>query len=398
MSWAWLAGADSSNSTSERRLQVLTHEDRLFFTDGTTPPAVRAFHLALGFVEDVATYTIDDLAPGVTENHPDGYARVLRPRGIAMFEESGDRTSIYWADAGAGAILGVRLDGTPIRIAVNGLHTPEQLAIDMLPYLPRDSVGQPIDGPRLYWGDTGTNKIQRCRLWGTEAQLWACAPSEIEDIHSNMRLVQGLAGDWATSRLFWADGMRRGLYESETAGSTPELTVRPSPRTPCLPRRHPPVTRARACRRRQMEVSMPTCITVEESVSAGEGSVFFADQQTPPSVSRLFFNGSFFSIVAASTNRGISQPRALVYHSNMLLIGDAGTGEILLADSLGGWVDSLYQRDGLSPHGFTLHGDAQLYRLQSIMTGSTSGASRCTAGSVAALLVVLSSWFVRRVA
>ena len=142
---------------------------------------------------------------------------------------------------------------------------------------------------------------------------------------------------------------------------------------------------------------MPTCITVEESVSAGEGSVFFADQQTPPSVSRLFFNGSFFSIVAASTNRGISQPRALVYHSNMLLIGDAGTGEILLADSLGNWVDSLYQQDGLRPLGFTLHGESQLYRLQNIMTASTSGASRCTAGSAAALLVVLSSWFVRRV-
>ena len=101
--------------------------------------------------------------------------------------------------------------------------------------------------------------------------------------------------------------------------------------------------------------------------------------------------------MAASTNRGISQPRALVYHSNMLLIGDAGTGEILLADSLGGWVDSLYQQDGLSPHGFTLHGDSQLYRLQSIMTASTSGASSKTVGSVAALLVVLSSWFVRRV-
>ena len=371
-SWGWLAGANASSSSdtsSERRLQVLTYEDRLFFTDSTTPPAVRAFHLALGFVEDVATYTIADLTPDVTENHPDGYERVLRPRGIAMFEEASDRTSVYWADAGAGAILGVRLDGTPLRIAVNGLHTPEQVAIDMLPYLPRDSVGQPVDGPRLYWGDTGTNKIQRCRLWGTEAQLWTCGADSIEDIHTNVRLVQGLAGDWATSRLFWADGIRGGLYESETSGSSPELTI---------------------------EVSMPTCVTVEESVSAGEGSVFYANQQTPPSVNRLFFNGSFLSIVAAYTNRGISQPRALVYHSDMLLIGDAGTGEILLADSLGQWVDALFQQDGLSPHGFALHGDSQLYRLQSILAGSTSGASRCAAGGVVALLVVFLSLFASR--
>ena len=70
----------------------------------------------------------------------------------------------------------------------------------------KDVGGMPSGGPVLYWGDLGSNSLQRCQLQGTQDALWACPdePPGIETVVSNFRLVQGLVVDQPSgSRWHW---------------------------------------------------------------------------------------------------------------------------------------------------------------------------------------------------
>lgn len=72
--------------------------------------------------------------------------------------------------AGAGAILGQRLDDTPMDVVISGLSSPEALVV----WKPLSSAGAGAGGLRLYWSDVGANRIETCFLEGTGDTLLKC--------------------------------------------------------------------------------------------------------------------------------------------------------------------------------------------------------------------------------
>ena len=95
-------------------MSIVQITDTIFYTDDADPPGIRSFNLGTKLGTRVLTYSFETLAiqEQISALTQDGYNRTLRPRSIVFLEEASDRSSLYWADAGAGAILGVRLDGT----------------------------------------------------------------------------------------------------------------------------------------------------------------------------------------------------------------------------------------------------------------------------------------------
>ena len=80
---------------------------------------------------------------------------------------------MYWTDSGTNKIQRSNLDGSNIEDLIStGLPNPSDIALD-------------ISGGKMYWTDYGTDKIQRSNLDG----------SNIED------LIRGIwqTGEWKTS-------------------------------------------------------------------------------------------------------------------------------------------------------------------------------------------------------
>ena len=142
--------------------QRYTASDKLFITDAVQPPRVLAFDVRSKRMRTQVQYTVASLLGPEGLRDPltaDGRNRTLRPHGIVLRE--GDiADTIYWADAGASAILALRIDGSPARVVAGGalddvvLDQPEQVAF----------VREPNGGLTLYWADLGFNKIARCAL------------------------------------------------------------------------------------------------------------------------------------------------------------------------------------------------------------------------------------------
>ena len=104
--------------------------DMAVLTDATAPPAIRTFSTKTMQVRTILEYTLPDLERlGVPPLDSLGRNRTLRPAGIVLLEERYVDT-IYWADPGAGAILGMRFDSSGLRVLAHGLKRPEPMAID----------------------------------------------------------------------------------------------------------------------------------------------------------------------------------------------------------------------------------------------------------------------------
>lgn len=89
-------------------------------TDATQPPAIRDFNLRTFELHTAIEYTLADLVKlGVESLDPTGTNRTLRPAGIALLEGAYFDT-VFWADAGAGAILGMRFDSSGLRVLAHG--------------------------------------------------------------------------------------------------------------------------------------------------------------------------------------------------------------------------------------------------------------------------------------
>ena len=140
--------------------------NRVLMTEDTTPPTIHSFNLYDYTDATVFEYTIDDVVElGVPRLH-EGQNRTCRPAGLVLLQGRFS-DAIYWADAGVGAILGLRFDSSGLRAMAHGLVTPEPMALDTSEG--SDSV--------LYWADLSTNKIQSCTIQGDEtngAGLSAC--------------------------------------------------------------------------------------------------------------------------------------------------------------------------------------------------------------------------------
>ena len=68
------------------------------------------------------------------------------------------RLSLYWTDTGTDKIQRANLDGTNVQdLVTTGLERPDGIALDLA-------------GGKMYWADFGTDKIQRANLDGTNVQ------------------------------------------------------------------------------------------------------------------------------------------------------------------------------------------------------------------------------------
>ena len=82
---------------------------------------------------------------------------------------------MYWMDAGTNTIQRANLDGSGIEYLVTGLGKPSSIALAISP-TPSEAVPEPevpvvVSGnPQMYWTDSGTDKIQRANLDGTDVQ------------------------------------------------------------------------------------------------------------------------------------------------------------------------------------------------------------------------------------
>eukprot|EP00665_Eupelagonemidae_sp_cell47_P006789 gene6789-4066_t len=176
-------------------------------------------------------------------------------------------------------------------LLMHDLHTPEQLVIDT-------TKMTAYEGPWLYWGDSGVNKIQRCQAF-LESGLGAtpnCSHG-VQDVVTDVRHVAGLAlspgaGSLLSSRdtLYWADGAALRVYSATLDRDTGAIE-KPSLLTLIN------------------YVTLPSFLALEAAATEGGTSkLWWIDQSRPPRVQRLWLNGNGTDLIEGS---GFSRPTAL---------------------------------------------------------------------------------------
>ena len=352
-------------------MSIVHITDTIFFTDDAEPVGIRAFNLGTKMVTNVLSYTMEteQVQNSITPLNTDGFNRTLRPRSLAFCQEASDRASLLWVDAGAGAIFGMRLDGTPMGVVVSGLHTPEEMVLD----------GSAVDGFRLYWSDVGTNRIETCRLVGNADTLLTC--QEVSPVVTDAPAVTGLGIDGGLQVLYWLDNGGKRLVAGVL--SDPPLTNPPTA---------PVVTSVTTL---VDGIELPVGLAVEPAFVGIAGALFWLDQRTPASLTKLWLNGS--GAVPLVTG-GLSAPRAAYYQLGAVYVADAGTGSLLVVEAVSGrYAEELVQDDALRPRGIAMREDVDA-RVGVIYDSITSGApSRAPPGAHLWLLLttVAISWLRR---
>ena len=360
--------------------QRYTASDKLFITDAVQPPRVLAFDVRSKRMRTQVQYTVASLLGPEGLRDPltaDGRNRTLRPHGIVLRE--GDiADTIYWADAGASAILALRIDGSPARVVAGGalddvvLDQPEQVAF----------VREPNGGLTLYWADLGFNKIARCALQETDEKPGRCGPPE--DVVLATPMVTGLVADEATRMIYWTDGVDQYIRGAPMDSATP-------------------ASRAAAAVDVRAWAPMPSCLTLIGEATDGdfEGeppTLYWADQASPPSIRRRFLNGSDVEQVLFDSY--LAKPSALVLSRrsyDSLIIADAGKHDLHLArreplESGDGSTIVIYHDDALEPRGLAMRADTDPRTsdtlLEDAASPSASGVACSAAAAVAVALVV----------
>ena len=119
-----------------------------------------------------------------------------------MADDEGPR--LYWTDAGSDRIQRAHLDGSGVEDVVDsGLVYPRGLVVDAA-------------ASKLYWSDYGTDKIQRANLDG----------SELEDlVTTGLQTPLALALDAAAGKLYWSDNGTDKIQRANLDGSEVEGLV-----------------------------------------------------------------------------------------------------------------------------------------------------------------------------
>ena len=360
--------------------QRYTASDKLFITDAVQPPRVLAFDVRSKRMRTQVQYTVASLLGPEGLRDPltaDGRNRTLRPHGIVLRE--GDiADTIYWADAGASAILALRIDGSPARVVAGGalddvvLDQPEQVAF----------VREPNGGLTLYWADLGFNKIARCALQETDEKPGRCGSPE--DVVLATPMVTGLVADEATRMIYWTDGVDQYIRGAPMDSATP-------------------ASRAAAAVDVRAWAPMPSCLTLIGEATDGdfEGeppTLYWADQASPPSIRRRFLNGSDVEQVLFDSY--LAKPAALVLSRrsyDSLIIADAGKHDLLLArreplESGDGSTIVIYHDDALEPRGLAMRADTDPRTSDTLLEDAASppasGVVCSAAAAVAVSLVV----------
>ena len=248
----------------------------LLTTEALQPPEIRALNLQSHVQTTILQYDLGDIVRlGGDRQHTDGRNRTLRPHGLVL--RSGTLAdTIYWADAGAGAILGMRFDQSGIRIMQRGLSQPEHLVLDAA------ETALAAGGPLLYWGDSVTNRIQRCRIVGDEGNAGTC--SGLTDVHTGTNMIAGLA--LVGGRLIWADGVDQRILSGALDASGRMVAASIRVLVPF--------------------VEIPVALG---SADAAGNTLLFLDQATPTTLSRVSLDGNASLVV----KYGLSRPHALAF-------------------------------------------------------------------------------------
>lgn len=321
------------------------------FTDATQPPAVRSLNLRTFELQTVIAYDSDDLAVlGVPRQTADGTNRTLRPAGIALLQ--GDYyDTLFWADAGAGAILGFRLDGSGLQVVARGLAAPEQLLVDASP-----TVYLAARGNVLYWGDSTVNAILRCVIDPSVGTAGNCTAG-VTEVVRGVPQVAGLALDVENYRLFWSDAVsmrvRAALVDPASGRALVETTL-----ADVVP-----------------YVRIPVGLAFERGGGGGAGRLYLFEQATPARLLRIWLSGNGTQPLV---RYGLSRPRAIALApaADFYCYADSGTKRLIVgrlsADSP--TLRDAYVFEGpFEPRALVVRSDASLLI---DLDGSASAATR----------------------
>lgn len=318
-------------------------QNMILLTDALEPPAIRALSTKTLEMQTLIEYTREDLAVlGVPLDRGDGQNRTLRPSGIALLEGAYSDT-VYWTDAGAGAVLGLRFDSTGLRVLARGLTRPEALLIDA-----SAQIYRAVQSKALYWGDSGSNRIQRCLVDEDKNGGAGNCSRGVTDVLTGVSQVAGLAHDPLSGRLFWADGAQLRVFSAPVDPTTGVAT---------------------ASGKQLIElvsyVAMPTGLALEPASSFSRNSrrLYVLDQAKPTALLRVWLNGNGTQTLVPY---GLSQPRAigLAKDRNFFCIADSGTQQLLLGTT---GADTPLLREAYAsgdvpfePRGVAIRSDAEI--------------------------------------
>ena len=113
-----------------------------------------------------------------------------------------DAPPIYWTDSGTDKIQRANLDGSNVQdlvIREHGLSWPQGIALDV------------AEG-KMYWTDSGTDKIQRANLDGSNVQ-------DLVIREHGLSWPQGIALDVAEGKMYWTDSGTDKIQRANLDGS-----------------------------------------------------------------------------------------------------------------------------------------------------------------------------------
>ena len=119
---------------------------------------------------------------------------------IAVAPSVADAQKIYWTDSGTDKIQRANLDGSGVEeLVAMGLSSPTGIALD-------------VEAGKMYWAETALNKIQRANLDG----------SNVEDAVTGLNTPRGLTLDLANGKIYWTVASVGDIHRSNLDGSNIE--------------------------------------------------------------------------------------------------------------------------------------------------------------------------------
>ena len=109
---------------------------------------------------------------------------------------------MYWTDTGTDKIQRANLDGSNVEDILAGLSIPQGIALDLA-------------NSKMYWTDAGNGRIQRANLDG----------SNVEDLVTGLSDPFGIALDVAKGKMYWTDQYIDKIQRADLDGSNVEDLV-----------------------------------------------------------------------------------------------------------------------------------------------------------------------------
>ena len=277
------------------------------------------------------------------------------------------------------------MDSSGLRVVTRGLTMPETLVLDN-----SAETWQVIQGHALYWGDSGANKIQRCRLDFSAGGAGNCTYG-VTDVIANVRSVAGLAIHPGTSTIYWADGVQLRVYALPLNAATGIASTLPTALVEVL-----------------SFVAMPSALALEASNSESlyADRLYVLDQARPANLARVWLNGNSTQTLV---QYGLSRPRALglARDGHFFGLADSGTRELLVGATGQDMplLRSVYTASTFEPRGVAIRTDAELLisltgdpnaRLEESSAAGPALAQPFAAATASATALVAAALVVRR--